>query len=152
MSRLVLKYPEPVVSGERRDVLFDIPPQSAPAIAVTLQPLCLALKARLHARLTGDVTMTCHPHRIGHRGCVALRFQGEQGRIDVLITVSGRAQFPQAEDYQAPRWYIDVADMVDALYLVLWLGELEFTSPMPAPFPVHSSGTSAESVVPVGNG
>ncbi len=61
-SRLVLKYPEPVVNGERRDVLFDIPPPSAPAIAVTLQPLCLALKARLHARLTGDVTMTCHPH------------------------------------------------------------------------------------------
>ncbi|ENY3090172.1 hypothetical protein ACFW8Q_001727 [Salmonella enterica] len=42
----------------------------------------------------------------------------------MLITVSGRAQFPQEEDYLAPRWYIDVADMVDALYLVLWLGTL----------------------------
>lgn len=73
--------------------------------------------------------MTCHPHRIGHRGCVSLCFQGEQGRTDVLITVSGRAQFPQKEDYLSPRWYIDVADMVDAMYLVLWLGTLGEGSP-----------------------
>lgn len=83
----------------------------------------------LRTRLTGEVTMTCHPHRIGHRGCVSLCFQGEQGRTDVLITVSGRAQFPQKEDYLSPRWYIDVADMVDAMYLVLWLGTLGEGSP-----------------------
>lgn len=94
-------------------------------IASGLQLSCQTLKTQLHARLAGEVTMTCHPHRIGHRGCVSLRFQGETGRIDMLITVSGRAQFPQEEDYQAPRWYIDVADMVDALYLVLWLGKEE---------------------------
>lgn len=64
-----------------------------------------------------------------HRGCVSLCFQGEQGRTDVLITVSGRAQFPQKEDYLSPRWYIDVADMVDAMYLVLWLGTLGEGSP-----------------------
>ncbi|ECE7751415.1 hypothetical protein EUW85_19200 [Salmonella enterica subsp. enterica serovar Ngili] len=126
MSRLVLKYPEPIVSGEQgHDMLFDIPPQSAPVIASGLQLSCQTLKTQLHARLAGEMTMTCHPHRIGHRGCVSLRFQGETGRIDMLITVSGRAQFPQEEDYQAPRWYIDVADMVDALYLVLWLGKEE---------------------------
>ncbi|HAU6733006.1 TPA: hypothetical protein JEL83_002923 [Salmonella enterica subsp. enterica serovar Elisabethville] len=126
MSNLVLKYPEPVISGEPgHEILFDIPPQSAPAIAANWQPSCLLLKARLQARLSGEVTVTCHPHRIGHRGCVALRFQGETGRIDVLITVSGRTQFPQEEDYQTPRWYIDVADMVDVLYLVLWLREME---------------------------
>lgn len=125
MSRLVLKYPDPVVTRENNhELLFDIPPQSAPVINASLQTACQVLKTQLLARLSGLVSVTCHPHRIGHRGCVALRFQGEQGRIDVLITVSGRAQFPQEEDYHAPRWYIDVADMVDALYLVLWLGAL----------------------------
>ncbi|EHC47587.1 hypothetical protein LTSEINV_6541 [Salmonella enterica subsp. enterica serovar Inverness str. R8-3668] len=104
--------------------LFDITPQSAPEIPSTLQTEWEQLQSALRTRLTGEVTMTCHPHRIGHRGCVSLCFQGEQGRTDVLITVSGRAQFPQKEDYLSPRWYIDVADMVDAMYLVLWLSEI----------------------------
>ncbi|ENT4838965.1 hypothetical protein ACFFXQ_000728 [Salmonella enterica] len=130
MSRLVLKYPDPVVTGENgHGALFDIPPQSAPVIQSTLQTEWEQLQSALRTRLTGEVTMTCHPHRIGHRGCVSLCFQGEQGRTDVLITVSGRAQFPQKEDYLSPRWYIDVADMVDALYLVLWLGTLGEASP-----------------------
>ncbi|ELL8033844.1 hypothetical protein RX151_003344 [Salmonella enterica] len=130
MSRLVLKYPDPVVTGENGyGALFDIPPQSAPVIPSTLQTEWEQLQSALRTRLTGEVTMTCHPHRIGHRGCVSLCFQGEQGRTDVLITVSGRAQFPQKEDYLSPRWYIDVADMVDALYLVLWLGTLGEASP-----------------------
>ncbi|EDA0235120.1 hypothetical protein JOU91_004860 [Salmonella enterica] len=130
MSRLVLKYPDPVVTGENgHGALFDIPPQSAPVIPSTLQTEWEQLQSALRTRLTGEVTMTCHPHRIGHRGCVSLCFQGEQGRTDVLITVSGRAQFPQKEDYCSPRWYIDVADMVDALYLVLWLGTLGEASP-----------------------
>lgn len=130
MSRLVLKYPDPVVTGENgHGALFDIPPQSAPVIPSTLQTEWEQLQSALRTRLTGEVTMTCHPHRIGHRGCVSLCFQGEQCRTDVLITVSGRAQFPQKEDYRSPRWYIDVADMVDALYLVLWLGTLGEASP-----------------------
>lgn len=122
----MLKYPDPVMTEElSHGVLFDIPPQSAPVINASLQAECQRLKTQLRSRLSGQVTVTCHPHRIGHRGCVALRFQGETGRIDILVTVSGRTQFPQDEDYHAPRWYIDVADMVDALYLVLWLGEME---------------------------
>lgn len=95
MSRLVLKYPEPVVTEENgHGALFDITPQSAPVIPSTLQTEWEQLQSALRTRLTGEVTMTCHPHRIGHRGCVSLCFQGEQGRTDVLITVSGRAQFP----------------------------------------------------------
>ncbi|EEJ5142907.1 hypothetical protein ABMB60_004429 [Salmonella enterica] len=130
MSRLVLKYPEPIVTEENgHGALFDITPQSAPVIPSTLQTEWEQLQSALRTRLTGEVTMTCHPHRIGHRGCVSLCFQGEQGRTDVLITVSGRAQFPQKEDYLSPRWYIDVADMVDAMYLVLWLGTLGEGSP-----------------------
>ena len=125
MSGLVLKHPEPVTGGDNgHDVLFDIPPQSAPVMSPSMLADLNELKGQLCHRLSGPVTVTCHPHRIGHRGSAALRFQGEQGRIDVLITVSGRAQFPRAEDYLAPRWYIDVTDMVDALYLVLWLGEM----------------------------
>ncbi|HBC0336821.1 TPA: hypothetical protein I8P56_004854 [Salmonella enterica subsp. enterica serovar Napoli] len=132
MSRLVLKYPDPVVTGENgHGKLFDITPQSAPVLPLTLHAEWNQLQSALRTRLRGEVTMTCHPHRIGHRGCVALCFQGETGRTDILITVSGRTQFPQEEDYPAPRWYIDVADMVDALYLVLWLGEMEVAPPAP---------------------
>lgn len=130
MRRLVLKYSEPVVTGENgHGVLFDIIPQSAPVIPSMLQTEWEQLQSALRTRLTDEVTMTCHPHRIGHRGCVSLCFQGEQGRTDVLITVSGRAKFPQKEDYRSPRWYVDVADMVDVLYLVLWLGTLGEASP-----------------------
>ncbi|ECA1950182.1 hypothetical protein EJH27_01770 [Salmonella enterica subsp. enterica serovar Virchow] len=126
MSRIVLRYPQPVVAEESgHETLFYSPPQSAPVMASSLTVAWQELKTQLSLRLRGTVTMTCHPHRIGHRACVALRFQGECGRTDILITVSGRVQFPQEEDYQAPRWYIDVADIVDALYLVLWLGDVD---------------------------
>jgi len=128
VSRLVLKYPEPVVSGVHgHDALFDIAPQSAPLIAASQLSSWQELKTQLQNRISGEVTVTCHPHRVGHRGCVALCFQGEKGRTDILITISGRTQFPCGEEYHAPRWYIDVVDMVDAFYLVLWLGETDLS-------------------------
>lgn len=107
-------------------LLFDSLPQSAPVTGQRYSVLLQQLTDQLRARLSGPVNIICHPHRIGHRGSVAMTLEGETGRVDLLITVNGRTLFPEEGDYSAPRWYIDVVDMVDAVYLMLTLhGGLE---------------------------
>ncbi|EDM8864326.1 hypothetical protein CXA05_09345 [Salmonella enterica subsp. enterica serovar Typhimurium] len=118
-----LKYPAAEVTEKGEDgVLFDSLPQSAPVTGRAQAVLLQQLINHLRARLCGAVNITCHPHRIGHRGSVALTLEGESGRVDLLITVNGRTLFPEEEEYtSAPRWYIDVVDAVDAVYLMLTL-------------------------------
>ncbi|EKC7222289.1 hypothetical protein OP853_004834 [Salmonella enterica] len=117
-----LRYPVAEVA-ERGDngLLFDSLPQSAPVTGQRYSVLLQQLTDQLRARLSGPVNIICHPHRIGHRGSVAMTLEGETGRVDLLITVNGRTLFPEEGDYSAPRWYIDVVDMVDAVYLMLTL-------------------------------
>ncbi|EDW0699442.1 hypothetical protein NAK90_002028 [Salmonella enterica] len=118
-----LKYPAAEVTEKGEDgVLFDSLPQSAPVTGRAQAVLLRQLIKHLRARLSGVVNITCHPHRIGHRGSVAMTLEGESGRVDLLITVNGRTLFPEEEEYtSAPRWYIDVVDAVDAVYLMLTL-------------------------------
>ncbi|EEE2767319.1 hypothetical protein AAE115_002065 [Salmonella enterica] len=118
-----LKYSTAEVAEKGEDgVLFDSLPQSAPVTGRAQAVLLQQLINQLRARLSGEVKITCHPHRIGHRGSVALTLEGESGRGDLLITVNGRTLFPEEEEYtSAPRWYIDVVDAVDAVYLMLTL-------------------------------
>lgn len=117
-----LRYPAAeVVEKGGNGLLFDSLPQSAPVTGHTQAVLLQQLITQLRERLSGTVNITCHPHRIGHRGSVAMTLAGETGRVDLLITVNGRTLFPEEEDYSAPRWYIDVVDMVDAVYLMLTL-------------------------------
>ncbi|EDY5736201.1 hypothetical protein GQ105_005164 [Salmonella enterica] len=118
-----LKYSTAEVAEKGEDgVLFDSLPQSAPVTGRAQAVLLQQLINHLRARLCGEVKITCHPHRIGHRGSVALTLEGESGRVDLLITVNGRTLFPEEEEYtSAPRWYIDVVDAVDAVYLMLML-------------------------------
>ncbi|EAA8668896.1 hypothetical protein OOP60_005139 [Salmonella enterica] len=118
-----LKYSTAEVTEKGEDgVLFDSLPQSAPVTGRAQAVLLQQLINQLRARLSGEVKITCHPHRIGHRGSVALTLEGESGRVDLLITVNGRTLFPEEEEYtSAPRWYIDVVDAVDAVYLMLTL-------------------------------
>ncbi|EBW6362357.1 hypothetical protein DPU24_16265 [Salmonella enterica subsp. enterica serovar Oranienburg] len=117
-----LRYPAAeVVEKGGNGLLFDSLPQSAPVTGHTQAVLLQQLITQLRERLSGTVNITCHPHRIGHRGSVAMTLTGETGRVDLLITVNGRTLFPEEEDYSAPRWYIDVVDMVDAVYLMLTL-------------------------------
>ncbi|EFS2651894.1 hypothetical protein HX362_004823 [Salmonella enterica] len=122
-----LRYPvaEVAETGDN-GLLFDSLPQSAPVTGQRYSVLLQQLTDQLRARLSGPVNIICHPHRIGHRGSVAMTLEGETGRVDLLITVNGRTLFPEEGDYSAPRWYIDVVDMVDAVYLMLTLhGGLE---------------------------
>ncbi|EAO2672797.1 hypothetical protein E2U79_17680 [Salmonella enterica] len=118
-----LKYSTAEVAEKGEDgVLFDSLPQSAPVTGRAQAVLLRQLINHLRARLSGVVNITCHPHRIGHRGSVAMTLEGESGRVDLLITVNGRTLFPEEEEYtSAPRWYIDVVDAVDAVYLMLTL-------------------------------
>ncbi|EBD0364556.1 hypothetical protein QY625_004897 [Salmonella enterica] len=117
-----LRYPAAEVAETGADgLLFDSLPQSAPVTGYAQAVLLQQLVSHLRARLSGPVNIVCHPHRIGHRGSVAMTLEGETGRVDLLITVNGRTLFPEEEDYSAPRWYIDVVDMVDAVYLLLTL-------------------------------
>lgn len=118
-----LRYPTVVVMDKGEgDLLFDSHPQSAPVTGQTQAMMLQQLINHLRARLPGPVNITCHPHRIGHRGSVAIAFEGEIDRVDVLITVNGKTLFPGEEEYtSAPRWYIDVVDTVDAVYLMLTL-------------------------------
>ncbi|EHJ3658824.1 TPA: hypothetical protein ACJGLG_000565 [Salmonella enterica subsp. enterica serovar Typhimurium] len=118
-----LRYPTAVVveKGEG-DLLFDSLPQSAPVTGQAQAVMLQQLINHLRAKLPGPVNITCHPHRIGHCGSVSMAFEGETDRVDVLITVNGRTLFPEEEEYtSAPRWYIDVVDTVDAVYLMLTL-------------------------------
>lgn len=117
-----LRYPAAEVAETGEDgLLFDSLPQSVPVTGRRQAVLLQQLINQLRVRLSGPVNITCHPHRIGHRGSVAMTLEGETGRVDLLITVNGRTLFPEEEDYNAPRWYIDVVDMVDAVYLMLTL-------------------------------
>ncbi|EBL0368751.1 hypothetical protein FQO80_15425 [Salmonella enterica] len=111
-----------VVEKGEGDLLFDSLPQSAPVTGQRQAVMLQQLISHLRARLPGTVNITCHPHRIGHRGSVAMAFESEIDRVDVLITVNGRTLFPEEGEYtSAPRWYIDVVDVVDVVYLMLTL-------------------------------
>ncbi|EFS2651886.1 hypothetical protein V6973_004050 [Salmonella enterica] len=114
-----LRYPTTVVVDKaERDFLFDSLPQVAPVTGRAQAVMLQQLMNHLRSRLRGSVNITCHPHRIGHCGSVAMAFEGEISRVDVLITVNGKTRFPEETDYSGPRWYIDVMDMVDAVYLM----------------------------------
>ncbi|MFC0227646.1 hypothetical protein [Serratia aquatilis] len=115
-----------VVAGDSNDggVLFEAPPQGNPRIsevhAVQLAELCEQIRVRTQFVLS----ITCSPHRVGHHSCVAVKFVGADGSVNLLLTITGTLRWPTAQDYaQAPRWYINLPDAVDAVYLVTQLEE-----------------------------
>lgn len=110
--------------GGESGVLFEAPPQGNPRIsevhAVQLAELCEQIRGRTQS----VVSITCSPHRVGHYSCVAVKFAGADGSVNLLLTVTGTLRWPTAQDYaQAPRWYINLPDAVDAMYLVTQLVE-----------------------------
>ncbi len=126
---MTLKYPAPAARQTDREyrepTLFALPPQGEVTLskrdAGALSLLCAAIRERL----PGPVRFTVHPHRIGCRTSVALHLEGRLGRcIDVLITVTGSTLWPQAEEYDHPRWYLTVPDAADVVYLLLHLSDL----------------------------
>ncbi|MGL4859012.1 MAG: hypothetical protein ACRC5A_04605 [Enterobacteriaceae bacterium] len=125
MMRLKKKVLDIVADDGRRDgVLFDVPPLGNPCIsethAVQLSELCEQIKARIPS----VIAMTCSPHRVGQHSCLAVTLEGAGTCVNLLLTLTGTLRWPTHQDYtQAPRWYINLSDAVDAIYLVMQLAE-----------------------------
>lgn len=84
-------------------VLFDAPPQGNPRISqhhhAQLEELCRQIRQQVGEK----ATFTYSPHRVAGHNCLAVQVVGK-------------------EDYEhAPRWYINVPDAVDVVYLVIAL-------------------------------
>lgn len=104
-------------------VLFDAPPQGNPRISqchhAQLEELCRQIRERVGEK----ATFTYSPHRVAGHNCLAVQVVGTSGTVNLLLTVTGSLRWPVAEDYEhAPRWYINVPDAVDVVYLTWELG------------------------------
>ncbi|EFH3744901.1 hypothetical protein P3064_003203 [Escherichia coli] len=103
-------------------VLFDAPPQGNPRISqrhhAQLEELCRQIRQRVGEK----ATFTYFPHRVTGHNCLAVQVMGKSGTINLLLTVTGSLRWPVTEDYEhAPRWYINVPDVVDVAYLIMEL-------------------------------
>ncbi|QCT87985.1 MULTISPECIES: hypothetical protein [unclassified Escherichia] len=103
-------------------VLFDAPPQGNPRISqhhhAQLEELCRQIRQQVGEK----ATFTYSPHRVAGHNCLAVQVVGKSGMVNLLLTVTGSLRWPVAEDYEhAPRWYINVPDAVDVVYLVIAL-------------------------------
>lgn len=100
-------------------VLFDAPPQGNPRISQRHHEQLAELCHQIRLRVEEKTTFTYSPHRVaGHNG-LAVQVEGKTGTVNLLLTVTGSLRWPVAEDYEhAPRWYINVPDSVDVVYLV----------------------------------
>lgn len=96
---MTLKYPALAVRSQnlcREASLFTLPPQGVASISDTDAQALDIFRQALRERLSGPVSMTTHPHRIGNSTSVALHLEGRLGQcIDVLITVTGNTLWPQ---------------------------------------------------------
>ncbi|MFC0227648.1 hypothetical protein [Serratia aquatilis] len=110
--------------GQEGGVLFEAPPQGNPRISETHAEQLAELCKQVQARTPSVLTITCSPHRVGHHSCVAVKLAGANDCVNLLLTITGTLRWPTPQDYaQAPRWYINLPDAVDAVYLVTQLAE-----------------------------
>ncbi|EBR8050709.1 hypothetical protein DSB53_04770 [Salmonella enterica subsp. enterica serovar Wangata] len=100
-------------------VLFDAPPQGNPRISQCHHAQLAELYRQIRQRVGEKATFTCSPHRVAGHNCLAVQVAGKSGTVNLLLTVTGSLRWPVTEDYEhAPRWYINVPDAVDAMYLM----------------------------------
>ncbi|VXD06802.1 conserved hypothetical protein [Enterobacterales bacterium 8AC] len=110
--------------GQEGGVLFEAPPQGNPRISEAHAGQLAELCDHIRVRTKTVVSITCSPHRVGHHSCVAVRLAGADGCVNLLLTITGTLRWPTPQDYaQAPRWYINLSDAVDAVYLVTQLAD-----------------------------
>ncbi|EKK5512268.1 hypothetical protein ABKU21_22425 [Enterobacter hormaechei] len=103
-------------------VLFDAPPQGNPRISQHHHAQLAELCRQIRQRVGDKATVTYSPHRVAGHNCLAVEVVGKSGTVNLLLTVTGSLRWPLVEDYEhAPRWYINVPDAVDVLYLIMEL-------------------------------
>ncbi|EAW1960716.1 hypothetical protein NYD00_001819 [Salmonella enterica subsp. enterica] len=106
-------------------VLFDAPPQGNPRISQHHHAQLTELCRQIRQRVGGQVTFTCSPHRVAGHNCLAVQVEGKTGTVNLLLTVTGSLRWPARDDYEhGVRWYINVVDAVDVVYLVRELAGL----------------------------
>lgn len=113
-----------IVAGKGNDVgvLFEAPPQGNPRISEAHAGELAVLCEQIRLRIQTAESITCSPHRVGHQSCVAVQLAGAGASVNLLLTFTGTLRWPTSQDYaQAPRWYINLPDAVDAVYLVMQL-------------------------------
>lgn len=102
--------------------LFDAQPQGNPKISQSHHAELNTLCGHICDRVGEGATITCSPHRVAGCNCLAVQVSGNSGTINLLLTVTGGLRWPEPEDYEhASRWYINLYDAVDAVYLIMEL-------------------------------
>ena len=102
--------------------LFYAPPQGNPRISQHHHAQLTELCRQIRQRVGEKATFTYSPHRVAGHNCLAVQVEGKTGTVNLLLTVTGSLRWPVAEDYEhAPRWYINVPDAVDVVYLMFEL-------------------------------
>ena len=100
-------------------VLFDAPPQGNPRISQCHHEQLTELCRLIRQRVGEKATFTCSPHRVAGHNCLAVQVVGKTGTVNLLLTVTGSLRWPTMDDYEhGVRWYINVPDAVDVVYLV----------------------------------
>ncbi|MGI3087715.1 hypothetical protein ACRTA3_10170 [Yersinia pseudotuberculosis] len=115
-----------IVTGDSNDggVLFEAPPQGNPRISEAHAEQLMEMCHQIKVRTRSVISITCSPHRVGHQSCVAVKLAGSDNCVNLLLTITGTLRWPTSQDYaQAPRWYINLPDAIDAVYLVTQLEE-----------------------------
>ncbi|ECI6680770.1 hypothetical protein B0570_001649 [Salmonella enterica subsp. enterica serovar Benue] len=104
-------------------VLFDAPPQGNPRISQRHHAQLTELCRQIRQRVGEKVTFTYSPHRVAGHNCLAVQVEGKTGTVNLLLTVTGSLRLPSMDDYEhGVRWYINLVDAVDVVYLVRELG------------------------------
>ncbi|EBF8098487.1 hypothetical protein [Salmonella enterica] len=99
-------------------VLFDAPPQGNPRISQHHHAQLAELCRQIRQRVGEKATFTYSPHRVAGHNCLAVQVVGKTGTVNLLLIVTGSLRWPVAEDYEhGVRWYINVVDAVDVIYL-----------------------------------
>ncbi|WP_422528785.1 hypothetical protein [Serratia fonticola] len=97
---------------------------SAQAALPTVEGPKSSTDSSFYGQISGYVNDGIVLGGLGHHSCVAVKLAGADGSVNLLLTITGTLRWPTAQDYaQAPRWYINLPDAVDAVYLVTQLEE-----------------------------
>lgn len=115
-----------VVDGNisNTSVLFDAPPQGNPRISQCHHAQLAELCRQIRQRVGEKVTFTYSPHRVAGHNCLAVQVEGKAGTVNLLLAVTGSLRWPAMDDYEhGVRWYINMPDAVDVVFLVRMLAE-----------------------------
>ncbi|HEY3592202.1 MAG TPA: hypothetical protein VGL07_19360 [Buttiauxella sp.] len=101
-------------------VMFDVPPQGEARIGLTDNGQLMTLCDHIRKRLLQPALLSMRPHRVGSLNCVSVHLNNNAGAtLDLLITITGNTVWPDDNEYaRGARWYLNVADATDMMWLL----------------------------------